>query len=165
MVVVLSIIKDAIFAGIAGVGFGSISNLPRKAFPYCALIAGIGHAFRFYLINYSGVGIIWASLAAGLTIGGLSVLTGIVIKQPTESLSFPALLPMIPGMYAYRTVLNLIKCISTKDETTFTHSFYLMSDNLLTGVMIIIMLAIGAVIPILLFPRIAFGATRNITRY
>ena len=90
---------------------------------------------------------------------------GIGIKQPAESLSFPSLLPMIPGMYAYRTFLNLIKCISTRDESTFIHSFYLMSDNLLTGVIIIVMLGIGAVIPIMLFPRIAFGATRNITRY
>ena len=159
------LLKDAAFAAIAGIGFGSISNLPKRAFPFCALIAGIGHSLRFFLINYADVHIIWASLAAGLTIGALSVFIGIGIKQPAESLSFPSLLPMIPGMYAYRTFLNLIKCISTRDESTFIHSFYLMSDNLLTGVIIIVMLGIGAVIPIMLFPRIAFGATRNITIY
>lgn len=165
MTTILLILKDAFFAGIAGIGFGSISNVPYKAFPYCALIAGIGHALRWYLINRLGVHIIWASLAAGFTIGALSVVAGVLIKQPAESLSFPSLLPMIPGMYAYKTVLNLVKCISVGSEETFSHYFYLMSDNLLTAVLIISMLAIGALIPILMFPRLTFRATRNITRY
>ena len=52
METIFLLIKDAFFAAVAGIGFGSISNLPQKAFPYCALIAGIGHSLRFFLINY-----------------------------------------------------------------------------------------------------------------
>lgn len=34
----------------------------------------------------------------------LAVRLAIVVKCPAEMCFFPALLPMIPGMYAYRTV-------------------------------------------------------------
>ena len=112
-----------------------------------------------------GTHIIWASLAAGLAIGMLSVITGVMIKQPVESLSFPSLLPMIPGMYAYRTFQNLLGCVSTSCRDEFLDYFYRMSDNFLTGCLIIIMLAVGAVVPMLAFSRTSFQATRHILRY
>ena len=165
MTIIISLLKDAFFAGLAGIGFGSISNLPYEGFPYCAMIAGIGHSLRFYLITYCSVSIIWGSFFAALTIGLLSVLTGILIKQPAESLSFPSLLPMIPGMYAYRTFQHLLLCVSAQNQTEFMSEFYTMSSNLLVGTLIVFMLAIGALIPLLSFNKLTFQATRNIIRY
>lgn len=159
------ILEDALFASMAGIGFGSISNLPYRAFPFCAMIAGIGHSLRFVLISVFGIHIIWASLAAGLAIGLLSVMAGVMIKQPVESLSFPSLLPMIPGMYAYRTFQNMLGCVSTSCRDEFLDYFYRMSDNFLTGCLIIIMLAVGAVVPMLAFSRASFQVTRHIMRY
>lgn len=166
MNLVFALLKDAFFAGIAAVGFGSISNLPYKSFPYCAMIAGIGHALRFYLINHCNVSIIWGSFFAALTIGFLSVFVGICIKQPAESLSSPSLLPMIPGMYAYRTFQHLLLCVSSEgQQEAFLSEFHLMFSNFLVGTLIVFMLAIGAIIPLLTFNKLTFQATRNIKRY
>lgn len=165
MDLVFALLKDAFFAGVAAVGFGSISNLPYKSFPYCAMIAGIGHALRFYLTSNFDVSIIWGSFFAALTIGFLSVFIGICIKQPAESLSSPSLLPMIPGMYAYRTFQHLLLCVSSEGQEAFLSEFYQMFSNFLVGTLIVFMLAIGAIIPLLTFNKLTFQATRNIKRY
>lgn len=39
-----------------------------------------------------------------------------LIHCPAEVFSFPSLLPMIPGMYAYKTILALIRFMRTEDE-------------------------------------------------
>ena len=98
----LEIFQDAFFAALAGIGFASISNPPKQAYKYCAFIAGMGHATRFILMNSSlHWGIINASFIAALVIGCLAVLLSSYAKCPPETFSFPSLLPMIPGIYAY----------------------------------------------------------------
>lgn len=47
----LQIFQDALFAAIAAIGFAAISRPPRRAYVYCAVIAAIGHALRFVLMN------------------------------------------------------------------------------------------------------------------
>ena len=50
--IIIKIVADMIFAAIAAVGFSAISHPPKGVFIYCALIAAIGHAVRFCLINF-----------------------------------------------------------------------------------------------------------------
>ena len=50
---VLSVLLDGIFAAIAAIGFAVISNPPRKAILISALLAAVGHALRFYLLNHT----------------------------------------------------------------------------------------------------------------
>ena len=57
----LSVLQDCIFASIAAIGFGSISNLPVKAFSGCAILAAAGHVTRTLLMGHLGISIIWAS--------------------------------------------------------------------------------------------------------
>ena len=55
---VLSVLLDGIFAAIAAIGFAVISNPPRKAILISALLAAVGHALRFYLLNHTALGLI-----------------------------------------------------------------------------------------------------------
>lgn len=55
---VLSVLLDGIFAAIAAIGFAVISNPPRKAILISALLAAVGHALRFYLLNHTTLGLI-----------------------------------------------------------------------------------------------------------
>ena len=67
----LSILQDAFFGGLAGIGFASISNPPNNAYKYCFVISAVGHAIRFVLMNnsYYHFGLIIASFVAALSIG------------------------------------------------------------------------------------------------
>ena len=112
---VLSVLLDGIFAAIAAIGFAVISNPRGKRFLFrlCWLP---GHALQFYLLNHTTLGLIPSTLCASFTIGLFSIYFARLIHCPAEVFSFPSLLPMIPGMYAYKTILALIRFMRTEDE-------------------------------------------------
>ena len=149
----LSILEDCFFAAIAAIGFGSISNVPYRAFTGCAILAALGHGTRTFLMTQMDMQITFASLIGALVIGFLSIPVSSHYKAPAESMSFPALLPMIPGMYAYRSVEGLLQCIMSKDAETFTHAFYLFSYNGMVCVIIVILMVLGATVPIIVDAR------------
>ncbi len=161
---ILEFLQDALFAAVAAVGFASISNPPRRAYLYCAIIAAVGHSLRFLLMQPSLVGlhIIFASTMAAFVVGLLAVILSPVSRTPAETCLFPSLLPMIPGIYAYKTFGGLVMCLLHSDESTFDHYFYLFASNGMTCLFILLGMVIGATIPILMLKNISFRATRDV---
>lgn len=157
-----NILEDAFFAAIAGIGFASISDPPRNAYKYCALISAVGHAMRYLLMNNSLMpcSLIAASFVASLTIGFMAVVAACYAKCPPETFSFPSLLPMIPGMYAYKTVGAIVMCLSTQDEALFNHYLYLCTSNGFTCAFDILGMVLGATVPILILKKVSFRVTR-----
>lgn len=155
-------IQDAIFAAIAAIGFAAISNPPRRAYLYCALIAAAGHSLRFCLMHTLGVHIVAATFCAALLIGILAVLFSPHARIPAETCLYPALLPMIPGIYAYKTFGALIMCLYYGGESEFLHYFYLFANNGLTTFFILLGMVVGATIPMFILQKISFQATRQL---
>lgn len=93
--VIVDVVLDGLFAAAAAIGFGAISDPGVKTFPYIALLAAVGHALRFSLINYAGVDIVTASLGASVSMGMLSLPLGRACHTPMTCLLIPALLPMV----------------------------------------------------------------------
>ena len=114
--IALDILLDGFFAAIAAIGFGALSDPPMRAFPRIALLAAVGHALRYCLMNYADVDIASASLCASITIGLGSLWLGQGIHCPMTVLYIPALLPMVPGIYAYKTVFSLIMFLQSLDR-------------------------------------------------
>ena len=156
----LPVLQDCIFASIAAIGFGSISNLPVTAFSGCAILAAAGHATRSLLMGELGISIIWASFIGGLVIGLLSIPVSARWKSPAESMSFPALLPMIPGMYAYRTIQAFLACVQHVHEADFMHQLYLLNYNGFVCSLIVLLMFVGVTVPIFCFKNVSFSATR-----
>lgn len=154
------IIFDASLAAIAAIGFAVISNPSPKAVLVSAFLSAFGHSLRFFLLHID-VEISIATFVAATTIGLLSLVFAKLIKCPAEVFSFPALLPMIPGMFAYRTILGLIKFMQNTD--TIKSQEYLMNifHNGFTTMFILLALVIGVSLPVLLFPKYSFKVTRK----
>lgn len=143
------LLLDGLFAAVAAIGFGSISNVPLKAFKGCAMLAAMGHAARYFLIHALGWNIIPASFAAAVLIGVCAPKAGRYWSAPVEALAYPALLPMIPGMYAYRAVEGLLRCLTaSSDEELFGNAFYLFCSNGMVCVVIVLLMVLGLNIPI-----------------
>ncbi|MCC8071392.1 MAG: threonine/serine exporter family protein [Bacteroidales bacterium] len=155
----LNIFEDIIFGAIASIGFATISNPPIKVLPACGIIAGIGHGVRFSLLHYQA-GLVLGSLVGAFVIGFMAVYASGRVKCPAESISFPALLPMIPGMYAYRMVEALVGCLTYSEEATFLHNLYLFSYNMMTTVSVILVMVVGITAPLFILKRLSFQATR-----
>ena len=135
-----SILLDGLMAAIAATGFGVISNPPKRAIAVSALLAAIGHAF-----------------IAAVTIGMLGVMTAKLVKCPAEIFAFPSLLPMIPGVYAYKTILALMQFMQENQDTaTMNRLIVEICKNGITAFFIIFSLVIGVAIPMLMFKRLSY---------
>lgn len=160
--IAVDILLDGLFAAVAAMGFGAISDPPMRAFPRIALLAAVGHALRFCLMHYAAVDIASASLCAGFVIGLGSLWLGRGARCPMTVLYIPALLPMVPGIYAYKTVFSLMMFLQTLNDTvqsvTYMQAFFL---NATVSISVIIMLAAGATVPVFLFNRQAYSLTRR----
>ena len=163
MTFLLLVLEDAFYAALAGIGFASISNPPSNAYKYCAIISAAGHAVRYIFMNnsYHGFGLVFSSFIAALVIGFLSVAMAYKAKCPPETFSVPSLLPMIPGMYAYRTVEGMVMCLFTEDEKLFNHYLYLCTSNGLTCSFDILGMVLGVIAPIFFLNKISFRVTRR----
>ena len=155
------ILLDGFFAAVAAVGFGAVSDPPMRAFPRIALLAAVGHALRFCLMNCAGMDIATASLCASVVIGVGSLLLGGRIRCPMTVLFIPALLPMIPGMYAYKTVFSMIMFMQNLDDPSAAGYLAAIVRNGFVTFSVIFMLAAGAAAPIFLFNKRAHSLTRN----
>ena len=155
------IFQDALFAAIAAIGFAAISRPPGRAYTYCALVAAAGHSLRFILMNFHAqMSVIPASLCAAFVIGVLAVLVSTCAKFPAETCLYPALLPMIPGIYAYKTFGALALSVLSKNPDSFHRYFSLFTYNGMMTCSIILCLVTGATLPVFLFRKVAFQATR-----
>ena len=159
--IVADILLDALFAAVAAIGFGAISDPPMRTFPRIALLAACGHALRFALMRHAGLDIASASFIAAFTIGMGSLWLGRSVRCPMTVLYIPALLPMVPGIFAYKAFGGLAMCLFRASETTFNHYFYLFASNGMMAFFILLSMAVGAIIPIFMFKRISFQATRR----
>ena len=156
------ILLDGLFAAIAAIGFGAVSDPPMRAFPRIALLAAMGHALRFCLMHYFSVDIATASLFASISIGFGSLWLGRGIRCPMTALYIPALLPMVPGIYAYKTVFSLIMFLQSLNDPgeglQYMQQFFL---NATVSLSVIALLAAGATLPIFVFNHQAFSLTRR----
>ncbi|MDE6109692.1 MAG: threonine/serine exporter family protein [Muribaculaceae bacterium] len=158
----INIFLDGLFAAIAAIGFASISSTPRRAYIACAVTAAAGHAVRYVLMrpDLLAVSIVPATAIAALVVGVLGVLFAPSIKCPAEVCFFPALLPMVPGMYAYHALQALAMCLASPGGAGFQAAFGAFASNGLTCVFIVLAMVLGANVPVFLLKNIAFRATR-----
>ncbi|MDE6290675.1 MAG: threonine/serine exporter family protein [Muribaculaceae bacterium] len=162
LVMLLQILQDALFAAVAAIGFAAISNPPKKAYLLCAIIAAAGQSARYLLMNSSlfDIHIVAASTIAAFIVGTLAVLLSPYGKMPAETCLFPSLLPMIPGIYAYKAFGSLMLCLSHGVEAEFNHYFFLFASNGITCLFILLGMVVGGTLPIFFFKNISFQATR-----
>ncbi|MFI3282305.1 MAG: threonine/serine exporter family protein [Rikenellaceae bacterium] len=154
------LLADAIFSAVAATGFAVISNPPKKAVVISAMLSAIGHSFRYYLLHAQHLDIGTSTFFAAFIIGMLSLLFGKIIRCPSEVFTFPSLLPMIPGMYAYNMFLSLAKFMRS-DSTLHIQLIEDIFKNGLTAIFVMLALVVGVSLPILLFHKQSYMMSRN----
>jgi uncharacterized membrane protein YjjB (DUF3815 family) len=156
------IILDGLLAAIAGIGFGAISHPPKRAFLYIGILAAIGHSLRYFLMHALHVDIAAASFCASIVIGCLTLWFGRITYCPMTVLYIPALLPMVPGMYAYKTVFGLMKFMQNLNDETLAPKYLQETlSNAVVTVSTVFLLALGATLLLFLFPKRAYSMTRK----
>lgn len=155
-----SVAFDGLFAAVAAIGFAVISNPPKKAVLIAALLGAIGHACRYYLLHQTPLDLTSSTLCAAFVIGMGSLFFAKIIHCPAEVFSFPSLLPMIPGMYAYKTILALIRFMKNDDPAVLQQLIVEIFQNGLTALFVLFALVIGVSLPLFIFYKQSFAVTR-----
>lgn len=152
-ILILNILEVAIWSGIAAIGFGILFNIPKKAILTVFILGFAAGLIKFVLLKFS-VDIVLASFIAALFVGILSMPLAHKIHQPPVVFSIPAVIPMIPGYYAYETVLSIMKF--TFMETEVLKRATLMDvifTNGFTMFFILLSLTIGVSFPMLVMRK------------
>lgn len=148
----LNILRDFGIAFVVGFCWAILFGTSKKVLYVAGLLGGMGHALRFILIQLN-FGLISSTLAASILIGFIGIFAARFVDHPPVVFTMPACITMIPGMYAYRTMIAGIK--STDYNYIINDSTVLpeMVHNFMLTVSLLFTLAIGISISVLLFRK------------
>ena len=147
----LLIIKDFFFAFCVAVGFGSLFNTPNRVLLIAGLLGGLGHALRFVLYEGVGLGLITSTLSGTVLIGLLGIVLAHRVHTPPIVFTMPACITMIPGMYAYKTMLGFIRLTDESGLARNPQDLDNTFHNLVLTASLLFCLAVGISIGVLLF--------------
>lgn len=150
--ILLLVLKDFSIAFVVGFCWAILFGSPFRVLWVAGLLGGAGHSLRFVLLQL-GVGIIPATLIASVMIGLAGIYVSHKIKNPPVVFTMPACITMIPGMFAYRTMLAGIKITDIQTFESDPHILIDMTHNFMLTVSLLFSLAIGICIGALLFRK------------
>lgn len=148
----LNILRDFGIAFIVGFCWAVLFGSPKRLLVVAGLLGGMGHSIRFILIQLD-FGLITATLAGSVIVGLVGIFVAHRVDSPPVVFTMPACITMIPGMFAYRTMLAGIK---VTDLSIVKQDPYILVDaahNLMLTMSLLFTLAIGICIGALLFRK------------
>lgn len=150
MNLLLSLLNDAFFSAIPAVGFAMLFNVPKRFLPYCAIAGAIGHSSRTLLISIN-MPIEWATFAAAAIVGLITIGFAKRHMAPPLMYAVAAVIPMIPGTYAFNTMIALVQ-MTAQPQISPELTAAVITNGLKT-VFILGALAVGLAMPSLLYYR------------
>jgi uncharacterized membrane protein YjjB (DUF3815 family) len=145
------LLADAFWSAVAATGFAILFNVPPRALPGCALAAACGHALRSWVMQL-GLPIEPATLLAATAIGFLGLFFARRWQSPTAIFTVPAVIPMVPGTFAFRAMLGILE-ITNMGVFGSTPVLVEAGLNAVKTGLILAALAGGIIAPRLLFRR------------
>lgn len=146
----LSVLIDFAIAFVIGACWGVLFGTPKKILCIAGLLGGMGHCLRFILLELN-FGLISATLAGSVAIGLLGIMVAHKVDNPPVVFTMPACITMVPGMFAYKSMLAGIKITDTNMLNSDPTIIPTMLHNLMLTMSLLFTLAIGICIGVLLF--------------
>ena len=146
----LLLLEKTIWAVVAALGFAILFTVPRRAFWAVALLAAVGYLLRGLALE-QGLNLIIATLLGSCSMGLLSIQIAHWVHTPTTVFMTPAVIPMVPGVYAYQFMMGLLEISHNPDA--HIDLLTVTASNGLKAAFVILALALGVTIPSLLFRK------------
>ncbi len=131
----------AIAAAIAAVGFSMIFNVPRRLLWVVALGGVIAVCTRNFVNFELGYGPVIGSFMGSFVVSLLAVKVVHWVDVPNHVLTIPSVIPMIPGVLMYRSLLAFINLHGVIGEVTNAFA------NGINSALIIFCISLGVAIP------------------
>jgi len=150
--ILTAVIEDAIFSGIAALGFAMLFNVPRRALIYCVIAGAIGHAVRTFFIQQFDLSIVASTLIGATTVGFLAKGFAYRLHIPSLVFGISGAIPMVPGVFAFEAMRAMIALPFATEETVLVLLSKIAVSASTTG-FILAAIALGIAMPNLLFLR------------
>ncbi|MCC7541751.1 MAG: threonine/serine exporter family protein [Deltaproteobacteria bacterium] len=105
----LAVLEDALFAGLAAAAFAILFNVPRRTLGPCIVTGAVGHALRYALVHAMGLGLVPATLVAAIVIGAFAQLFGRLLRVPWTVFAITGAIPVVPGALAFQTMIGALR--------------------------------------------------------
>ncbi|MFV0377970.1 MAG: threonine/serine exporter family protein [Mangrovibacterium sp.] len=148
----LLFLEKWVWLGLAALGFGILFNVPHRTLWIVFILGALGGTLKLLTIKFGG-GIILGSFFGAMLVGFLSIYAAHSRHAPSFIFAIPAVIPMVPGAFAYRMMLGLIKLTGDVDPQTFLRLMNETVDNGLKALFVLMALSLGVSAPMLLFRR------------
>ena len=142
----INILFKAFWCGCAALGFGILFNVPRKNLAEVWMGGAIVGLIKFSVLIYISPSIILASFLAALILGIYSMVIALVRHEPQMIVAIPSVIPLVPGVFAYRTMFGLIK-LTGNVGPDFARTLSETVHNGILTLFIIMAFTIGVIIP------------------
>ncbi|MCV9387306.1 threonine/serine exporter family protein [Reichenbachiella ulvae] len=144
----IHLLEKGIWFGFAAMGFAVLFNVPVRTLRLIFLIGAIGGLMKALLLELEA-NVIFASLGGAILVGYVSILAAHNKHAPPMVFAIPSVIPMVPGVFAYRMMLGVIQLSGMKNEQ---YDLVLVEtiDNGLKATFILFSLALGVAIPLLI---------------
>jgi uncharacterized membrane protein YjjB (DUF3815 family) len=144
----MNTLQDALWSGVAALGFAVLFNVPPSLLLRCAAIGAFGHAARTLLMQL-GIPLEAATFASAFGVGLIALYFSDRYRVPATIFSIVGAIPMVPGVFAYRAMLGLVSVATSGDSALVSEALTLVVKTSF----ILIAIAFGIVLPRLLFRR------------
>jgi uncharacterized membrane protein YjjB (DUF3815 family) len=146
---IIEILTKSFAAGVAGVGFAILFNVPLRTLLPIGFISALGGLVKFGAMFF-GVGIVFASFLAAIIIGLLSI--GMAFQKDSPPLVFyiPSVIPMVPGFFIYKMMLGIMSLTRVNDTESYLQNLISTVNNGSKAIFILISLGIGVAVPMLI---------------
>jgi uncharacterized membrane protein YjjB (DUF3815 family) len=146
------LLSDVVWSALAALGFAVLFNVPRRALPMCAIAGAVGHAIRTIVLE-SGADITTATLVGAIFVGFLGTYFARIQHMPSVVFSISGAIPLVPGVFAFRTMINLLRVSTAPNDAAIQEALLQASTNGITTGLVLAALATGIAAPTLLFER------------
>lgn len=141
----LDLIIRGLLGGVAAVGFAILFNVPQRVLIHIYALGFIG-VFLKFMLKDMGTNIVLSSLVGATIIGLLSIQAAMSKHAPPLVFSIPAVIPMVPGLYTYRTMLGILK-LTNEVGDNYSQLMTETVNNGLNASLILMCLAVGVGLP------------------
>ncbi len=145
----LKLIVEAIFAGLASIGFAIVFNVPRYTLKFCAIGGAIAYSTRFILLHF-GLQIELSTFLTSTFIGIIALYWSRKYLVPRPVYTVASIIPMIPGTFAFSAMISLVD-MNSHGVTPELIELFLY--NGLKAIAILGAITLGLALPSLYFMR------------
>ena len=157
----ISLSEDALFSALAACGYLFLFNVPRQIAWACIVCGMASHTGRTLCLRL-GMDIVSGTLIGASVVGFLAQWFARYFRAPAVAFSFPGVVAMVPGAFAFRAVIGWFQIVAAGSAA----SPALVADTLALSFSCLLMvaaIAIGVAAPLILTNRGTEGSSQKET--